>query len=441
MIKNTLQDKLLKKFLGQSGIAFGIRVAWAVVSYAGIVFLARWLDSNDYGTYAFVISLITFLAVVCSFGTPTALIRFLGEYRGQNKLFLIRSVIRAARRSVAIATVLVALAGALFFFSWSKVDPGLQPVVFITGMLLLPAFAMSEVQGAIARSFGSIIVALGPRDVFWRLTLIPLGFFATHYFAPDMQLPVFMSGAVICLWLFVVCQWIYVRKLLPPTAVEASGEGEMSTWRQVAIPIWFAAIAVVSFRTVDVLFLGMFVPQEDVGKYFAASRTASLVSFVLISINIIVGPEVSKLYHSGETAKLVRVLKLASLLVFFPSLLFFLVLLFAGEHVLAIFGTEFQSAKTELTILAFGELLSASAGCVGIVMNMTGHQKEAAKIQITSAFATTVAMVSGAWLAGTVGVACAVTLGIALWNGRMWWYVRRFLKLDPSVFGIVAVPR
>ncbi|MCV0428500.1 MAG: hypothetical protein K5905_23830, partial [Roseibium sp.] len=101
----------------------------------------------------------------------------------------------------------------------------------------------------------------------------------------------------------------------------------------------------------------------------------------------------------------------------------------------------FQSAKTELTILAFGELLSASAGCVGIVMNMTGHQKEAAQIQITSAFAISVAMVAGAWLAGTVGVACAVALGVALWNGRMWWYVRRALKLDPSILGVVAAPR
>ncbi|MCV0429323.1 MAG: lipopolysaccharide biosynthesis protein, partial [Roseibium sp.] len=283
MIKKTLQDKLLKKFLGQSGIAFGIRVAWAVVSYAGVVFLARWLDPADYGTYAFLISLITFLAVVCSFGSPTALIRFLGEYRGQNKSQLIGSVIRVARRSVAIATVLVALSGAVFFSVWSMVDTGLQPVVFIIGMCLLPAFAMAEVQGAISRSFGSVVAALGPRDVFWRLALIPLGFFATRYFVKDMQLTVFMSGAVLCLWLFVACQWVYVRKLLPPAVPQASSPDEMSTWRQVAIPIWFAAIAVVSFRTVDVLFLGVFVSQEDVGKYFAASRTASLVSFVLIS--------------------------------------------------------------------------------------------------------------------------------------------------------------
>ena len=97
--------------------------------------------------------------------------------------------------------------------------------------------------------------------------------------------------------------------------------------------------------------------------------------------------------------------------------------------------------KTELIILAGGQAINAATGCVRIVTNMTGHQKQAAIIQIPLAILASIAMAIGAWQYGSLGVAWATAGAVAVTNLALWAYVRRYTGLDPSLIGLVFPPK
>jgi O-antigen/teichoic acid export membrane protein len=157
--------------------------------------------------------------------------------------------------------------------------------------------------------------------------------------------------------------------------------------------------------------------------------------------SLVVGPQVSRHYHSGEMDKLRRLLKLTAVTIFLPSLLGFIAIAMFSEQILGLFGPTFLAVKTELIILAGGQAINAATGCVRIVTNMTGHQRQAAIIQIPLAILASIAMAIGAWMSGSLGVAWVVAGAVAVTNLAMWAYVRRYTGLDPSLFGVVFPPK
>ena len=431
-------DRLTGRFFGAAGMSLALRVAWAVVNYAGVVLLARWLTGEAYGRYGFIMSLIIFLGIVCGLGAQTTLLRFLGQYYSEKKPGLARGAIIYSRRLVFKFTSAVAGLGAiiaLVLWGLGTIEAG---YVYAIGFAILPAFTQIDVQSGVARSYRAVFTALAPKDVLWRASLIPLGLAVTLWLEPPLELPVLLAGSAILITVASLGQGVSARRIVPPEVKSAPAQMDPIEWRSVARPIWLAAIANTALKTVDVIILGLVLPPLQVGWYFAASRTAALVSFVLQSTNLVVGPEVSRLYHAGEMGPLKRLLKLGALAVFLPSAAACLLCIVLAEYILSAFGPDFVNARGELIILALGQAVNASTGCVGIVMNMTGHHRKAAEIQVSTAAAATVAIGIGAVIWGTMGAAAAAASGLVVWNLRMWWYVRRTVGIDPSIAGILV---
>ena len=168
---------------------------------------------------------------------------------------------------------------------------------------------------------------------------------------------------------------------------------------------------------------------------------AALISFVLTSTNMILGPEVARLHHAGAHAELTRTLKLASLMIFLPSLLAFVVCVLFAEQVLGLFGGGFSEARPQLLILAVGQLANSAAGCVGLVLMMTGLERKNAEVLVTTSLATVAAMAVLTPLYGTLGTAAAVCGGQLLANARVWLVARRHTAYDPSILGLLWPPR
>lgn len=434
---SVLRDQVVRRFLGGAGIALFLRVAWAIASYASVFFLARWLTNDDYGLFAVIISTVTLLSVFCGLGAQTTLIRFLGQYDSEGRPPLAKGAIRFFEGRVG-RTVL-GVGGLGILGSWVLFSLGLNdsPWAFTLGFLLLPAYAMIDVQGGVGRAYGAVVSSLAPRDVVWRVLLVCFGLAATLYLPVDRQLIALLVAAVVSLYLLVLLQRVAVRRRIPPEVRDSVREGETALWTQVSTPIWLAASAGALLKQFDVIVVGALFSKADAGFYFAASRTAALVAFVLMATNLIIGPAISRLYHAGDTEGLKRLLRAGATLVFLPSAAVFAACLAFGDRILQLFGAGFASAHTVLVILAAAQMVNASTGCVGIVLNMIGHQKEAARIQIIGGLVGVAAMVGGAMALGPVGAAIGSAVGLAFWNVWMWWFTRGIVGFDPSILGLL----
>jgi O-antigen/teichoic acid export membrane protein len=108
-------------------------------------------------------------------------------------------------------------------------------------------------------------------------------------------------------------------------------------------------------------------------------------------------------------------------------------LLVLGEPVLALFGRDFIAGVPALRILLIGQVIAASAGSQLHLMMMTGHERSASVLLVSSVAAN--AAVGAALVSplGPTGAALAATTALIGWNAAMGFFTRRHLRLLPGV--------
>ena len=432
-------DRLL---IRRSTVSLGLRMAAALANYVSAIFLARWMDRSDYGSFSMLLSIMALAGTVATLGAPPAIIRFLGQYTSNARPDLAHGAIRYAIRHVLMGG---AALSALLISGTLLAGPALSGsppnIGFALGLALILGYAIMEVQGAIARYFNHIALALGPKDVLWRLLLIPICFLTARLLPQSAQFLTLTIAATGSLFAIAVGQSLLLQRAIPDDIRTAPAKTDASEWRRTALPIWLAAVATTALGYSDTIVTGLLLSPADAALYFAASRTASLASFLLFSITMVVGPEISRFYHSGQFDKLQTTLRFGALVVFVPTLLLLLFWLIAGPTVLRLFGPQYAAAYPVLIVLAVGQTVNATAGCVALLMNMTGHQTQAARIQVSTAALALLAMPIAAYIAGSLGIALVVSAGLALLNIRMISYARRHAGFDSSILGLMFPPK
>ena len=92
-----------------------------------------------------------------------------------------------------------------------------------------------------------------------------------------------------------------------------------------------------------------------------------------------------------------------------------------GRWVLSMFGEAFESGHIALTILCLGQIVNVEVGAVALVLNMTGHARDAAQGIVLAALlniALSVLLIpilglEGAAIASSISLAgCAILLSI-----------------------------
>jgi O-antigen/teichoic acid export membrane protein len=110
---------------------------------------------------------------------------------------------------------------------------------------------------------------------------------------------------------------------------------------------------------------------------------------------------------------------------------------FAGP-VLGLFGPEFAVAETALLILLAGEIVNVGTGSVLVLLNVTGHERLAARVCGATALANVALTVAGAWWFGLLGAAAATAATVILRNVWLLALVRGRLSVDSSVLAALG---
>jgi O-antigen/teichoic acid export membrane protein len=124
----------------------------------------------------------------------------------------------------------------------------------------------------------------------------------------------------------------------------------------------------------DVLVVGLYLPPDKVGIYFAAAKTIVLVQFVYFSVKAVAGPRFSSLMADGDDEGLAQFAGQTTRWTFWPSLAIGLCALAAGELLLSLFGPGFTEGYAIMAVLFAGILIKASVGPGEILLSMTGRQ-------------------------------------------------------------------
>jgi len=114
-----------------------------------------------------------------------------------------------------------------------------------------------------------------------------------------------------------------------------------------------------------------------------------------------------------------------------------LVFVLFGERFLALaFGPGYAGGHTTLAILALGQLVNAGMGSVGVLLNMTGHERDTLRGVAIAAVANVVLGLVLIPLFGLEGAATATAVTLIIWNLLLRQAVWRRIQIETLAFSL-----
>lgn len=426
---------------GASG-TFALKVAGTGLSFVISVLLARLLGARGYGTYTYALAWIGLLSVPAIMGLDKLLIREVAAYQVRSARGLTRGLLRRSNQAVLLISLLIALGAAIV--SWFLIDltNNFQLLLaFWISLLLLPLTALTRIRQAAMQGLRYVVSAQVPEMLLRPVLFIALIGGAYLLIGSRLNAPWIMALQAAAAGVAFLVGAVLLGRALPATVKTAPPDYKTKYWFYSALPLLLVGGMQVINAQTDMVMLGSIKGVEAAGVYRVATRGADLIAFVLVSVNTALAPTIATLYTAGEMQRLQRIVTRSTRVVFLLSLPLALGLIAFGNWFLLIFGQGFLQGDIALTVLSVGQLFNASMGSVGILLIMTGYERDAAMGVGVSALLNVALNALLIPPLGLEGAAVATATSIIVWNLLLAIWVYRRLGIHTTALGKIDLRR
>ena len=425
-----------KSLSSVAAFALIIKVLSAIITYAFVLLLAKVMNVNDFGVIGTLLTASLLLSVLGAFGQRMALLRFvppLLEIKDRNALAgqITRSFSLAAKGNFLI--YLIVAAGISFYFPNSDVY---NWSTLLIGACLIPLVAWIDMQSHLARAYRSVALALIPKDVLWRLTsgiTIVMVYFLTDQQVVSLEIAVYVLVATIAILATFQAKLMWGRLKIPSLKPGVSHSAS-NQWRKSIVPFSISSVGSLTFSNLDVMLVGVLLGAEKAAFYFAANRLSQVLSFFLMSYNIVIGPIISEDHAAGRIKKVKRVTAIAALQTFVPTAIVAAILYLAAPLFLQIFGSEYVVGVLALQILIVSGLVNTCLGPGDILLNMCGYEKTAMYVSLYSTIIGALILLVFCLFWGINGMATGVLVSISLRKILFWTETHRKMGVKCDIF-------
>jgi O-antigen/teichoic acid export membrane protein len=428
------QNRLVQ---GAAGLLL-LRVSLACTTFVLNIVLVRWLGATDYGAYAYSLAWLVVLGVPALLGLDQFLVRAVAANKAHSAWWRVRSLVCQASWAAGLtATVLAVLAGTV---AWLWIGPSDERILatFWVALLLLPLITLTRVRQAILQGLHHVVVAQLPETVLQPLLQLALLGGGGLVLGSTLTAPGAMGLNVLATTLAFLAGVVLLWRRLPRVPKGTPPSPADWSWLRTSLPLMcFSAVCVLTAE-VDLLILGAIQGPQAVGIYSVAVRTAEIVAFVLQAINPALAPHIANLYALGYAPGLQRLITMAARITLGSALPIGLGLILGGSWLLRLlYGPELVQAQMALIILSIAQLVNVGTGSVGLLLTMTGHERDALLCMGISGVLNLVLclVLIPAW--GVQGAAVAAAAGLILWNLLMAVSAYRRLGIQSSVLGSI----
>lgn len=421
--------------------SFSLKIASTLLGLLITVTLARLLGPGGYGSYAYVLALVSLVAIPAQVGLPMLVVRETAKAQVESNWALMKGLWKWAVLVVLSISLIIAMAAfSIYEFGLFSTGP-YSYYTLVLGLALIPLIGLGNLAGAATRGLRRVVIGLIPEFIARQTSLLIFVFVLVYFYRgelnPDSALTLYVFA---CFFAWIVGVVLLKRVRPAPLKLNPRPEYRSRQWFVAMFPLALMAGMQVINQNTDVIMLGYFWPSDLVGVYKVVLTGAATVAFGLQAVTLSVAPQFARLYTQGEKAKLQRLVTQSARMILFLSLPVVVGLVAFGEQLLTLlFGVEYAIGATALAILAVGQLVNAYVGSVGVLLSMTGHEKDTA---IGVGVAAVVNVVLNFMLIpkfGIEGAASATAISVVVWNIILWRLVNKRLGLESMAYGFIGI--
>ncbi len=365
-------DSHTKEIVERASMALLIKISAAVLNFSLSVVLARLLGAEGAGIYFLSFTVVTITAMISRLGLDNALLKFVASSVAEENWQAVKGVYQRSISLVLVSSLLVALG--LFLLA-----PWLSYTVFKDSNMLLPLRFMALANIGLALFTLNAQALKGLKHVASALSVQSL--WVAIFTLVGILLWIPQWGVLGAIWAYVIASFITLAIGLiswwraTPQLRGVRGSFEVPQLLNSSVPLfWMSTLQMVTAWG-STFMLGIWLDSAQVGIYESANRTAFLTSFILVAVNSISAPKFAALYKKGDMKALASTARVSAQIMAVAAAPILFVFLFFPYWVMNIFGSEFSSGASVLSILAIGQYISVATGSVGFLLMMCGYER------------------------------------------------------------------
>lgn len=425
MLQNNSKKSTLIKFL----IAGVFKSLAAVAAFMVTAIVTRNMDSTNAGFFLLGFTILAISSILLRLGLDNIVLRelVLDPFLNEPSVKLSRAIAWVLMSTGLYLVVVVSYAFEIAEYVFEK--PGFHEVLFWFS-ISVPAVSLSFLISLAFQSQNRVVMTilfqgLGVSLFFVIICLIVL------MSGKDFKMDASFASRSYCIasyFVLILSLCLWYRQEEAKFQRVAIIDKEM--WSS-CVHLWLASAMGISVKWSGVLIAGAMVSAADFAGLSAVQRTANLVGFILIVVNMVVAPRYAVLWKENKVKEIEKLAKWSSrIMVVLASLIVFNMMFFS-ESIMLLFGEGYQEFSHLLVIIVVGQFVNVATGSVGYLLNMSGHEKDYNKVSMLFGPITIILALVLTYNFGVLGAAYAISIGIALQNIGALWMVKKRLGFIP----------
>lgn len=419
----------IRSLLLKTLLAAITKASAALIAFFMTATITRLLGPIQAGLFLLALSILSFCSVFFRLGLDNVIIRLIGANEGEESSIggLSTGLIWAVSGAVSISFLVSFFANEIALNVFSK--PEFSNVLSLM-ICALPFMVVFMLLSCGFQAFYRVIAAvffqnLGVSGLFLIIFFLSFFYANVNILSAEQVARFYLfSSIVVCFTaLFMWHRQIkgkWGRFKLLDNKLWASSSN-----------LWVATIMTLSVQWSAILIAGAFVSSSEIAYLAAAQRTATLISFVLMVVNMVVAPRYALLWKEKNIDEIQKLAKWSTRGMLLLALPVVIVMLVVPDLIMALFGDEFIVAGELLAIMAIGQFTSVATGSVGYLLNMSNHEKDYRRVTMFAGPLTIILSYLFIVQWGVTGAAIATAIGLSLQNIGALFMVRKRLGFWP----------
>ncbi len=395
---------------------FVINILGVLVGFLLHLYLARTMGVHEFGSYMYAISWISILVIFAGLGVEASAFRFVAAYTAVKDYSRLRGLIHRGFEVVIISSVVLSL---LVYFLM-QILSGFVSVEFknemIIAVLLLPVWILASFNQTTLASLKRTVASRFPEAILKPILIIVLAFLFLTYYSDTLSAKNVLLIHLVALAISLVVASLILKRSLPKEIKNVSPIFETSLWIKTGCSLMMISGIYIALNQFDILMIGIFQDNKEVGVYSIAYRISQFVAFTAQAIYLIAAPLISELVASNAKKELFHFVRRVTNWVMIGAVPIFIVIILGGNLILDMFGDEFSSGYWVLVILAISQLSSSIVGPVSYMLTMSGNQKLLLNILAKALVINMILNVPLIYYFGVIGAAIATCLATVFSN-------------------------
>lgn len=396
------------------------RVGGVAMALAINMLLAKMLAPEEVGVFYLGMSIVAAMVVLTQMGFTQAVVKLVVEAEVAGVRGQASAIIRRLLLLVLSFAVITSILFDIKLGDWAADAfhaPGLHVLVSLLSLLIL----LNSIQGVIAeafRGFHNIKLAALLGGMLAQGVVLALLFAHSRIHEETTLREVtwfFVVGATVATVISLV---LMGKRLEPKSDAHRMGLSELF---HLSWPMYGVQVMIMIFGQVDLWIVGMFLEPGDVAIYGAMQKLLVLITVTYTLMVSVVQSSVAELYARGDKVGLEKLVRVSGFVACIPATLMTIIIMFWGDSIFkVVFGEYYVRGALLLQVLCVGHLLGMWMGPGGMVLIMTGGQKQMVRISMWTGLMMTILAVAGAQWYGVLGVTLAWAAGAVIYGVAMW---------------------